>query len=282
MQMPMGSVGLLLLLLGCACASNRPAPQEPVPPHQTFTLESAKLEETRRIQVYLPPGYATSEQARFPVLYMPDGGLQEDFPHLATTVDTAIRAGELRPLLVVGIENTVRRRDLTGPTMVPSDREVAPVTGGSAAFRAFIHEELIPEVERRYRVTEERAIIGESLAGYFIVETFFLQPELFDTYLALSPSLWWNAESLVKEAGARLAARPDLRAGLYVSSANETGDIVPAVARLKDVLSTSAPAGLRWEVEPRPDLRHDNIYRATSPSVLRRWLPPMAEAGTAP
>ncbi|WP_140877121.1 alpha/beta hydrolase [Myxococcus xanthus] len=282
MRTSMKCVGLLLLVLGGACASTRPAVTEPVPPHQTFTIESVKLKEPRHITVYLPPGYTTSAEGRFPVLYMPDGGLKEDFPHLATTVDTAIRAGELRPLIIVGIENTVRRRDMTGPTTVASDLEVAPVTGGSATFRAFIHEELLPEVERRYRVTQERAIIGESLAGYFIVETFFLQPDLFDTYLALSPSLWWNAESLVKGAGEWFAARPDLRAGLYVSSANETDDIVPAVARLQDVLRTSAPAGLKWEVEPRPDLRHDNIYRKSSPSVLRKWLPPVVAAESAP
>jgi predicted alpha/beta superfamily hydrolase len=281
MRNAMKCAGLLLFALGCACSSTKPAIPEAAPPHQTFMLESSKLKETRHITVYLPPGYATSEDSRFPVLYMPDGGLKEDFPHLATTVDKAIRAGELRPLLVVGIENTVRRRDLTGPTSVASDWEAAPISGGSTAFRAFIQEELMPEVQRRYRVTEERAIIGESLAGLFIVETFFLQPDLFDTYLALSPSLWWNAESLVQHAGARLAARPDLRAALYVSSANE-GDIVPAVARLKEVLRKSAPPGLKWEVDPRPDLRHNNIYRTTSPDVLRKWLPPVVAAGNTP
>jgi len=87
---------------------------------------------------------------------------------------------------------------------------------------------------------------------------------------------------LVKGAGEWFAARPDLRAGLYVSSANETDDIVPAVARLQDVLRTRAPAGLKWEVEPRPDLRHDNIYRESSPSVLRKWLPPVVAAERAP
>lgn len=281
MRTAMKRVGLLLLVLGWACTTTPSTRPEPVPPHQTFTLDSAKLKETRHITVYLPPGYVATADARFPVLYMPDGGLQEDFPHLATTVDTAIRAGELRPLIIVGIENTVRRRDMTGPTTVATDLEVAPVTGGSATFRAFIHEELMPEVERRYRVTQERAVIGESLAGYFIVETFFLQPDLFDTYLALSPSLWWNAESLVKGAGEWFAARPDLRAGLYLSSADET-DIGPAVARLQEVLRASAPTGLKWEVEPRPDLRHDNIYRKSSPGVLRKWLPPEVAAEIAP
>lgn len=246
---------------------------EPVPPHQSFTLESSKLKETRRINVYTPPGYDAAGSTRYPVLYMPDGGTQEDFPHVATTVDTAIRAGEMRPLLVVGIENTERRRDMTGPTKVDEDRKIAPRVGGSAAFRAFIRDELMPQVRRRYRVTDETAIIGESLAGLFIVETFFVQPKLFGTYIALSPSLWWNGEELVRKAGERLKAWPDLRNGLYLSSADED-NIAPAAARLAETLRANAPVGLKWQYEPRPDLRHDTIYRSASPQVLRTWFAP--------
>ena len=246
---------------------------EPMPPHQSFTLESKTLQEKRRINVYTPPGYKAAGATRYPVLYMPDGGEQEDFPHIATTVDTAIRAGELRPLILVGIENTERRRDMTGPTEVAEDRKIAPRVGGSAAFRDFIREELMPQVRRRYRVTKETAIIGESLAGLFIVETFFLEPKLFDTCIALSPSLWWNGEELVRKAGERLKARPGLRQTLYLSSANEE-DIASAAARLAETLRTSAPAGMKWQYEPRPDLRHDNIYRSASPQVLRKWFPP--------
>ncbi|AKF82864.1 esterase [Myxococcus fulvus 124B02] len=274
-------VGLCLFVAGCSVRRLPPIALEPVPPHALYLLSSSVLGEERRISVYLPPGYDTAKDARFPVLYMPDGGLQEDFPHVASAVDAAIRAGEMRPLIVVGIENTVRKRDMTGPSEVAADRELVPGSGGSAAFRAFIRDELIPDISRRYRVTGERAVIGESLAGLFLLETFFLQPEMFDTYLVLSPSLWWNGEALVKQAGAHLASRPALRARLYVSSANETEDIVPAVARLNDILQASAPAGLTWEVEPRPDLRHDNIYRSSAPSLLRKWLPPVNTAGDA-
>ncbi|WP_372338295.1 alpha/beta hydrolase [Corallococcus llansteffanensis] len=241
--------------------------------HPSFTLESPALKETRRINVYTPPGYDTAQDARYPVLYMPDGGEQEDFPHVAATLDTAIRAGEVRPFILVGIENTERRRDMTGPTEVDEDRKIAPRVGGSAAFRAFLRDELMPEVRRRYRVTDETAIIGESLAGLFIMETFFLQPELFNTFIALSPSLWWNGDELVRKAGERLQARPDLRATLYVASANEEG-IAPQSARLAEILRASAPAGLKWRYEPRPDLRHDNIYRSLSPQVLRQTFAP--------
>jgi predicted alpha/beta superfamily hydrolase len=265
----------LFLFAATAGSAGRALAAEPVPPHQSFTLQSATLQETRRINVYTPPGYEAAGSARYPVLYMPDGGVEEDFPHISTTVDTAIRAGELRPLIVVGIENTERRRDMTGPTEVAEDRKIAPRVGGSAAFRGFIRDELIPQVRRRYRVTDETAIIGESLAGLFIVETFFVQPKLFHTYIALSPSLWWNNEELVRKAAERLKPQPDLRNALYLSSANED-TIAPAAARLAETLRTNAPPGLKWQYEPRPDLRHNTIYRAVAPQVLRRWFPPAA------
>ena len=263
--------------LGCHAPAATTAPASTTaaaqPAHPSFTLESPALKETRRINVYTPPGYETAQDARYPVLYMPDGGEQEDFPHVAATLDAAIRAGEMRPFILVGIENTERRRDMTGPTEVDEDRKIAPRVGGSAAFRAFLRDELMPEVRRRYRVTEETAIIGESLAGLFIMETFFLQPELFNTFIALSPSLWWNNDELVRKADERLKARPDLRATLYVASANEEG-IAPQSARLAEVFRANAPAGLKWRYEPRPDLRHDNIYRSLSPQVLRQTFAP--------
>src|SRR5690349_15269665 len=78
-----------------AAAASAPAP-EPVLPHQTFTLDSKVLGETRRINVYTPPGYDEDASSRYPVLYMPDGGVEEDFPHVTTDIDVAIRAGEMR------------------------------------------------------------------------------------------------------------------------------------------------------------------------------------------
>lgn len=259
-------VGLVLpALVGCAQAY---AAVDRTPPHETFILASRHTHETRTINVYLPPGYAPEGQGGgYPTLYMPDGGLNEDFPHLANALDAGIRAGNVRPMLLVGIENTERRRDMTGPTTVASDREIAPRVGGSAAFRAFIAEELIPAVESRYRVDASRGIIGESAAGLFIVETLFVQPGLFDTHIALSPSLWWNDSKLVRDARARMAVAPSLRGRLFIASADED-TIVPHVAALAAALATNAPVGLYWTVNPRPDLRHDNIYRSMAPQLL--------------
>jgi predicted alpha/beta superfamily hydrolase len=186
-------------------------PNDPVPTSDSLTIASRVLGERRRINVHLPAGYAASRGRRYPVLYMPDGGLDEDFPHVVNTVDSLIALGAIRPVIVVGIPNTQRRRDLTGPTRVASDSAIAPRVGGSAAFRAFIRDELFPTIAARYRVTDERAIVGESLAGLFIVETLLEAPAMFDHYVAFDPSLWWDRGALVDAAPARLArldARP--------------------------------------------------------------------------
>ena len=124
----------------------------------TFTIDSKIMGEKRIINVYLPPGYKESPSLRVPVLYMPDGGLAEDFLHVAGLVQVSVVNETMRPFLLVGIENTERRRDMTGPTENEKDKKIAPRVGGSALFRKFIRDELMPEVKKRYRTTDEKAM----------------------------------------------------------------------------------------------------------------------------
>lgn len=264
--------GFVLFAL-VAFAGGAVAAAAPMPVHGSFTIDSARLKEIRHINVYTPPGYDVAKDVRYPVLYMPDGGMQEDFPHVANDVDAAIRAGEMRPMIVIGIENTERRRDMTGPTEVDSDRKIAVHVGGSAAFRAFIADELMPQVRQRYRTSGKTAIVGESLAGLFVVETLLLQPKLFDTYIALSPSLWWNNMALAHASAAHLQAWPGLTRILYFATASDD-DIGDAGEVLQAALRANAPRGLSWFYQPWPDLHHDNIYINTSPKVFRQLFPP--------
>jgi predicted alpha/beta superfamily hydrolase len=250
-----------------------PPPTVPAASLSSFTIDSKILGETRRINVYTSPGYAAHAEVRFPILYMPDGGMAEDFPHVTATVQELVTAGAIRPFLVVGIENTERRRDLTGTTEVAEDRKIAPRVGGSAAFRRFLREELMPQVRARYRTADETAIVGESLAGLFIVETFLLEPDLFDTYIAISPSLQWNHGALVQGAGERLNSLRGMKKTLYLTSADEE-DIVRNTGLLAQALRAKALPGLVWFYEPRPDQHHDTIYLAAAPQAFRRVLAP--------
>ncbi|MGB0133320.1 alpha/beta hydrolase [Dokdonella sp.] len=262
----------IALIIVCAGVGDKVSDAgEPVLPHETLNIESRVLAEKRVVNVWVPPGYAAGKEkgGRYPVLYMPDGGVGEDFPHVVSTVDSLVRAGEIPPMLVVGIENTQRRRDMTGPTKVAEDRKIAAVVGGSAAFRSFIADELKPLIRKRYAANEESAIIGESAAALFIVETLFLQPELFNIYIALDPSLWWNNEQWSREAGARLKRMGDVQVSLLLASANEQGNR-QVTMNLVQVLCQQPESALQWSHAPHPELGHDTIYRTLEKDLLKQ------------
>ncbi|HJT98456.1 MAG TPA: alpha/beta hydrolase-fold protein [Rhodanobacteraceae bacterium] len=265
--------GVLVALASPCAFATAASVSAPLAIGETFTIESKVLGETRRINAYLPPGYAKSD-VRMPVLYMPDGGIGEDFLHVAGLVQVSVGNGTMRPFILVGIQNTERRRDLTGPTDNAEDRTIAPRIGGSAAFRRFFREELIPEIRKRYRTTHETAIVGESLAGLFVVETFFLEPDLFDTYIAIDPSLWWNDHKLVDGAAASLYARPRLAKSLFLASSSEfRGDVDPTRS-LAEILRADAPAGVRWHYEAMPDEKHATIYHPAALKAFRMMFAP--------
>ena len=244
----------------------------------TFTIDSKVLGETRRINVYPPPGYKDTAGVRVPVLYMPDGGMAEDFLHIAGLVQISVTNGTMRPFLLVGIENTERRRDMTGPTENENDKKIAPRVGGSLAFRKFIRDELMPEIRRRYLTTSETAIVGESLAGLFVVETFLLEPDLFDTYIAIDPSLWWNNTKLLNGAADQLRARPKLSKELYFAGSDEPGIIVNT-KRLAEILKTNAPATLRWHYAEMPEEKHSTIYQPAALRAFREVFKPRTGGG---
>lgn len=253
-----------LFVASCARAPSPAAPVAAAKPAgvavlgETFTVESKILGERRVINVYVPPGYAAAKD-RYPVLFMPDGGMAEDFPHVVGSVDVSIKNAVIRPLIVVGVENTERRRDLVGPTTLEDEREMAPNAGGSDRFRAFLRDELKPLIARRYRTSGESALIGESLAGLFVLETFVLEPTLFDNYISVDPSVWWNEQALVREASPHLAWWTAGPKSLYIATADyqETIDAVMTLTRL---LGIYAPAGVTWIYEPMPSEHHHTIF----------------------
>jgi predicted alpha/beta superfamily hydrolase len=264
---------LLLVVLGHNKAQGQAASvAAPLVIGQTFTMQSNVLGETRRLNVYLPAGYAQSATQRLPVLYMPDGGLGEDFLHVAGLVQILVADGSMRPFLLVGIENTERRRDLTGPTTSASDQKIAPRVGGSAAFRKFIRQELMPEIQRRYRTTPETAIAGESLAGLFVVETMLLEPAMFNTYLAFDPSLWWNNGQLANRAPTLLKsyAGAPMRAYLATSSQGDT----TATRQLSAALNQEAARGFGSRYRAMSEETHQTIYHPAALWAFRLAFKP--------
>jgi predicted alpha/beta superfamily hydrolase len=255
---------LALILL--AIDSNAQPPNDPIPEHETFTLQSKQVGELRTMNVWTPPEYKTSTDS-FSVLYMLDGGIQEDFPHIANTLGDLIHAKKIPPIILVGIENTQRRKDLTGETNVKKDKEIAPVVGGAEAFRAFIRDELMAEITKRYRTRNHKGIIGESLAGLFVTETFLLKPDFFDFYIAFDPSLWWNDESLVKAANKHLDSFPTTQKTLWFASSSAKSIFKPT-RKLAAALQEKNIKNLHWEYSRERKEKHNTIFRATKEKAL--------------
>jgi predicted alpha/beta superfamily hydrolase len=265
--------GFALMLVINANSAQAQTVVKPLIIGESLDLPSKVLQETRHINVYLPDAYHAETKTSLPVVYMPDGGLAEDFLHIAGLIQVSIANGTMRPFILVGIENTVRRRDLTGPSENALDKKTVPNLGGSAVFRRFIADELIPEIEQRYRTSKERALVGESLAGLFTLECLLHAPELFNSYIAIDPSLWWNDEGLTRQFSEKFKTQASLSKNLYLASSAQRG-MENAAMGFSDMLKKSAVQGLNWKYEQYPNETHATIYHPAAIIAFRQLFAP--------
>jgi len=155
---------------------------------EAFAVDSTVMGEQRRVVVWTPPGYAVNQRG-YPVLYLTDADRQ--FGHTVTTVEFLSRNGRMPPMIVVGLFNTDRTRDLTPYKDSDTDQQL-PTAGGGERFLRFIETELVPWVEGRYRTEKFRAFAGHSFGGLFALHALATRPELFDAVIAVSPTLAWR------------------------------------------------------------------------------------------
>ena len=242
---------------------------QPIVIGTAYDLPSKVLNQTRRLNIYLPAGYAEGAKT-YPVIYLLDGGEAEDFHHITGLAQVGAMNGYMADVIVVGIAGADRKHDLTAPSSDPRDIKEVPTPGGSANDRRFIREDLRPWVAANFRTDGRRALMGESLDGLFVVETFLKDPALFDTYIAISPSLWWDRNSLAKSSAERLAG-PPLLLRLYLSLRDEGAamGLDPLLAALK----ANPLSGVTWRYDPRPEEHHNTIYHPAASAALR-WLYP--------
>lgn len=216
---------LLVLLNGNVTAQKKhPAKKEDPKPFVLGTTEkltSVVLKEQRELNVYLPPSYSKDTTKHYPVIYLLDGSADEDFIHIAGLVQFLNMIQVMPETIVVGIANVDRRRDFTHPTTVNEDMKLVPVSGGSAQFIDFIAHEVQPYVELKYRTTASKTIIGQSLGGLLATEILLKKPELFNTYVIVSPSLWWDNESLLSRSWKLLNAHDYTNVKVYLSIGTE-------------------------------------------------------------
>jgi uncharacterized protein len=225
------------------------------------TINSKILNEKRIIQVHVPDG---GKDEHYPVLYILDG--EDHF--LSAVAITEQLSGLLPPMIVVGINNmghSSRERDLT-PTKVNQSAIVnagdARLSGGGGNFFSFMEKELMPYVDSKYPTANSRIFSGHSLGGLAVVNAFFNHTKLFNAYIALDPSLWWDQQKWIKKHEGEISKHDFKNKSLFVGIANnippgmdtisilkDTGIIAPvtqAVLPFVHVLRNNKPAGLRW------------------------------------
>lgn len=232
---------------------------------ETLTFHSEILQEDRKLNIYLPQNYVADSTKTYPVIYVLDGSLDEDFIHIAGLVQFCSFSwiNTLPETLVVGIANVDRQRDFTYPTHHKQDQQDFPTSGKSAAFINFIAEEVQPQINSHFRTTDSQMLIGQSLGGLLAAEILAKKPELFDQYVIVSPSLWWDDQSLLKQYSSKINSVKSV----YIAVGKE-GEIMERDAKaLYDTVMEQAGSQLQthfnfYETKTHGDVLHQAVYDA--------------------
>ena len=191
---------LILILIALSfgsCKQKKHDSNEPIEFGQNVSIYSNILEESRKIMVYVPESYtAKDENTKYPVLYLLDGGAHYfSVSGLVRQLSSVNGNTNLPEMIVVAIQNTNRNRDLT-PTHVDIDffsgDSISYETGGGNKFLDFIEKELAPYIEKNYPANSYRTFVGHSFGGLSVINALIRRPYLFENYLAIDPSLWWD------------------------------------------------------------------------------------------
>lgn len=186
-------------------------------------IKSKELAENRVLNVYLPQGYSPNDTTKYPVIYLLDGSADEDFIHIVGLVqfNSFEWINQVPKSIVVGIATVDRRRDFTFPTTVQEEKKAYPTTGHSDKFIAFIEKELQPFIEKKYKTNNNKTIIGQSLGGLLATEVLFKKPTLFNKYIIISPSLWWDNGSLLNQNSNLFEENFNQQIGIYIGVGKE-------------------------------------------------------------
>lgn len=221
----------LLISIILSCYSFNTAAQAPVPDPgkaprplvlwEIHEIQSALIGEKRVLNIYLPEGY--NDTTRYAVTYLLDGSIDEDFIHVAGLYqfNQFEWINRVPKTIVVGIATIDRRGDFTFPTSIEGDNKAFPTSGKSANFIAFIEKELQPYIEHKFNSNGSKTIIGQSLGGLLATEILLKNPDLFSQYIIISPSLWRNNGSLLKQSSALLQENFSVNTNVYIGVGKE-------------------------------------------------------------
>jgi predicted alpha/beta superfamily hydrolase len=201
------------------------------------TIQSTILNEKREMLVYVPSSGSATNKTRYPVMYLLDG---YSFFHSATGMVQYLSAiGKMPEMIVVAIVNTDRVRDLT-PTHSTSwsdgeqDANHFKNSGGGEKFISFIERELIPYIDSHYKTEPYRMFVGHSLGGLTVLNTLINNPKLFNSYMAIDPTIWWDNKTIMTQAAIVLKQKQYTGKKLFFASANTMNKGMDTIRVAKD------------------------------------------------
>jgi predicted alpha/beta superfamily hydrolase len=229
-------------------------------------IQSVELGEKRMLNIYLPDGYTDNPTATYPVIYLLDGSENEDLIHIVGVVQFLTMIEKMPKSIVVGIANIDRKRDFTFPTTIAKDKKDYPTTGSSAKFTDFLEKELQPYIQKHYKTNSVKTIIGQSLGGLLATEILLKKPRLFNNYVIVSPSLWWDNESLLKFLPTLSNQKFD-PVNVYIAVGTEGKQMENDARSLSENLLSVANENVKVKFAAMPEenhltILHNSVYKA--------------------
>ena len=240
--------------------------------HTQYKINSQILGEERTVLVRVPANYAGRDE-KYPVVYMLDAHAPQNAMMIGL-IEQQAWGGMMPEMIVVGIQNTNRGRDLT-PTVL----EARPGSGGGDKFLDFLEKEVVPMVEKNYRTQPFRVFAGHSLGGLTAVYAFVSRPDMFNAYIAASPVLHWDNDFVIKRAEEVFKQNKDWKKTMFIGLGNEP-DYTRGFNSFQNLLKKMKPRNFEYEFREFPDDNHGSVvlpaYYAGFRKIFAGWTPPAA------
>lgn len=242
---------------------------------QSYSLHSEVLDEDRPYHVYLPEKYQADGEP-VTVMYLLDGG--SHFHHTSGIVSFMAKQQLIPNMMVVAVPNTTdRTRDLTPPGVKDERTQQSFPTGGKAdSLLAFFQRELIPHIDKTYNTSSFRLLVGHSFGGLFAVHALVNQPELFNAYIAISPSLWWDDQYLVDQTKAFYDEGKQFEGFFYMTMGNEGGSMLGGAMKLAALMEEHPTSSFKWHFQLMEDENHGTVpHRSTYDGlefIFKEWF----------
>jgi len=227
-------------------------------------IYSDTLGEQRELLIHLPSEYDPSQ--KYPVMYVLDGTSQ-DF-RIARIAEILNRAEVIQDMIIVGIPNTNRNRDLT-PHYILQETD-GDIFGKGDEFLSFLANEVVPFIESKYPVNQYRMLAGHSRGGLFAFYAHLEQPELFDATFCFSPAFWRDNSILLEKAQLFYSSIRKENPFIFMSLGSEENDkMMKAYKAMTNLLDDKMIKNVIHTYTP--EANHGNNLYYSTPIALKNW-----------